>query len=214
MTEALVLLTFLAAVVVLAVLAKRLRIPYPIAFLIGGCALAFARHLPHPHVEPDLIMLLVIPPLLYSAAWSTDWIALRRNAGSITLHAVGLVIVTMAAVAAVVHALVPGFGWPIAFTLGAIVSPPDAVASEAIFERLAIPQRVAAIVGGECLMDDATALVLYRFALAAAVSGTFSRARASTSSSSPSGAPSSARRRPFYWRRSCAGSCAADTPMR
>jgi len=178
MTEALVLLTFLAAVVVLAVLAKRLRIPYPIAFLIGGCALAFARHLPHPHVEPDLIMLLVIPPLLYSAAWSTDWIALRRNAGPITLHAVGLVIVTMAAVAAVVHALVPGFGWPIAFTLGAIVSPPDAVASEAIFERLAIPQRVAAIVGGECLMNDATALVLYRFALAAAVSGTFSLARA------------------------------------
>jgi monovalent cation/hydrogen antiporter len=179
MGEALVLVTFLAAVVVLAVLAKRLRIPYPIAFVIGGIALAFARHLPRPHVDPDLILLLVIPPLLFGAAWATDWFELKRNARPIALHAVGLVIVTMAAVAVVVHFTVPLFTWPLAFTLGAIVSPPDAVASEAIFERLAIPRRIAAILSGECLMNDATALVLYRFALAAAISGTFSLARAS-----------------------------------
>ncbi len=181
MGQASVLVTFLCAVVLLAVLAKRLRVPYPIAFVIGGIGLAFTRHLPRPHVEPDLIMLLVVPPLLYSAAWATDWVELRRNAGAISLHAVGLVIVTMAAVAVVVHAAVPDFGWPVAFTLGAIVSPPDAVASEAIFERLAIPRRIAAIVGGECLVNDATALVLYRFALAAAVTGAFSLARASVS---------------------------------
>ena len=178
MTEALVLLTFLAAVVVLSIAAKRWRIPYPIAFVIGGVALAFMRHLPRPHPDPELIMLIVVPPLLYGAAWSTDWFQFRRAALPITLHAVGLVIVTMAAVAAVVHFIVPAFSWPLAFTLGAIVSPPDAVASEAIFERLAIPRRVAAIVSGECLMNDATALVLYRFALAAAVVGTFSLARA------------------------------------
>jgi Na+/H+ antiporter len=179
MGQALVLVTFLAAVVVLTIVAKRFRVPYPIAFTIGGVGLAFTRHLPRPHVEPDLIMLLVVPPLLYSAAWSTDWVALRRNARTITFLAVGLVIVTMAVVAFVVHAALPEFTWPLAFTLGAIVSPPDAVASEAIFERIAIPRRIAAIVNGECLMNDATALVLYRFAIAAAVSGTFSLARAS-----------------------------------
>jgi Na+/H+ antiporter len=179
LTEALVLVTFLAAVVILTVAAKRLKVPFPIVFVIGGVVLAFARHLPHPHVEPDFILLLVVPPLLYGAAWTTDWVEFRRAAFPITVHAVGLVIVTMAAVAVVVHYTVPAFTWPLAFTLGAIVSPPDAVASEAIFERIAIPRRIAAIVGGECLVNDATALVLYRFALAAAVTGVFSLARAS-----------------------------------
>ena len=160
MTEALVLVTFLAAIVVLSVTAKRLRVPYPIAFVIGGVALAFARRLPHPHPDPDLIILIVIPPLLYGAAWSTNWLEFRRAAQPIMLHAVGLVIVTMLAVAAVVHFTVGEFTWPLAFTLGAIVSPPDAVAAEAIFERLAIPRRLAAIVSGECLVNDSTALVL------------------------------------------------------
>jgi len=180
MSEALVLVTFLAVIVVLAVLAKRLKVPYPIAFVIGGIGLAFARHLPHPRPDPDLIILLVIPPLLYGAAWTTDWFDLKRNARPITLYAVGLVILTMAVVAVVVHYTLPIFTWPLAFLLGAIVSPPDAVAAEAIFERLAIPHRIAAIVTGECLINDATALVLYRFALAAAISvGSFSLARAS-----------------------------------
>jgi Na+/H+ antiporter len=178
-TQSLVLVTFLGAVVILTVLAKRFRVPYPIAFVIGGIGLAFTRHLPRPHIDPELIMLLVLPPLLYGAAWNTDWLELKRNARQITWLAVGLVIFTMVTVAFVVHAAVPEFTWPLAFTLGAIVSPPDAVAAEAIFERLAIPRRLAAIVSGECLMNDATALVLYRFAIAAAVTGTFSLARAS-----------------------------------
>lgn len=179
MTEALVLVTFLAAVIVLSVAAKHWRVPYPIAFVIGGIVLGFARHLPKPHIDPDVILLLVVPPLLYGAAWSTDWYDLRRNAQPIALLAIGLVLVTMAAVATVVHFALPDFSWPLAFTLGAIVSPPDAVAAEAIFERIAIPHRVAAIVTGECLVNDATALVLYRFALAAAIAGSFSLARAS-----------------------------------
>jgi monovalent cation/hydrogen antiporter len=178
MSEALTFVTFLIAVVALAVGAKRLRIPYPIAFVIGGVALALVRRLPHPHPEPELILILVVPPLLFSAAWTTDWFDLRRNVRPITLYAVGLVVVTMAAVAAVVHATVPEFSWPLAFTLGAIVSPPDAVAAEAIFERLAIPHRIVAVITGECLMNDATAIVLYRFALFAAVTGSFSLARA------------------------------------
>ena len=141
MAQALVLVTFLALIVVLAVLAKRLRVPYPIAFVVGGIVLSFARHLPRPHPDPELIVLVVIPPLLYSAAWSTDWFELKRNSRPIALLAFGLVIATMVVVAAVVHATLPEFTWPLAFTLGAIVSPPDAVASEAIFERIAVPRR-------------------------------------------------------------------------
>ncbi|MBV8067631.1 MAG: Na+/H+ antiporter [Candidatus Eremiobacteraeota bacterium] len=179
MSQALVLITFLAVIVVLTVLARRLHIPYPIAFVIGGIALAFMRHIPRPNPEPELIILLVIPPLLFGAAWATDWFDLKRNARPITLYAVGLVLVTMAAVAAVVHFTIPVFTWPLAFLLGAIVSPPDAVAAETIFEGIAIPHRIAAIITGECLVNDATALVLYRFALAAAITGAFSLARAS-----------------------------------
>jgi CPA1 family monovalent cation:H+ antiporter len=178
MTQALVLITFLSVTVVLAVLAKRFRMPYPIAFVIGGILLAFARNIPHPNPDPELIILLVVPPLLFGAAWQTDWYDLRRNARPITLYAVGLVLVTMAAVGAVAHFTLPEFTWPLAFTLGAIVSPPDAVAAEAIFERLAIPHRIVAIITGENLINDATALVLYRFALAAAITGSFSLARA------------------------------------
>lgn len=179
MNEALVIVTFLCAVVVLAVLAKRFQIPYPIAFVIGGVGLAFAHNIPRPHFDPEVILLIVLPPLLYSAAWNTDWVELKRNWAPISMLAIGLVLFTTAAVAVVVHTLVPGYGWPLAFTLGAIVSPPDAVASEAIFERLAIPRRLAAIINGECLVNDATALVLYRFAVAAAVTGGFSIAQAS-----------------------------------
>lgn len=181
MSEALVLVTFLSAVVVLSVLAKRINIPYPISFVIGGVALAFARNLPHPHFDPDIILLVVLPPLLYSAAWQTDWLELKRNWRPISLLAFGLVICTTIVVAVAVHAVVPGFSWAIAFTLGAIVSPPDAVAAEAIFDRLPVPRRIAAIVLGECLVNDATALVLYRFAVLAAVTGAFSLAGASLS---------------------------------
>jgi CPA1 family monovalent cation:H+ antiporter len=181
MSDAFLLVTFLSIVIVLSVAARRFKIPYPISFVIGGVGLAFARNLPHPHFDPDIILLIVLPPLLYSAAWSTDASELRRNWRPISLLAFGLVIFTTVVVAAVVHALVPGFGWPVAFVLGAIVSPPDAVAAEAIFERLSIPRRVSAIILGECLVNDATALVLYRFAVVATVSGAFSLARAGVS---------------------------------
>lgn len=179
MNDALILVTFLSAVIVLSVTAKRFNVPYPISFVIGGIALAFARNLPHPHFDPDIVLLIVLPPLLYSAAWATDWLELKRNWRPISLLAFGLVIFTTVVVAVVVHFLIPGFGWPLAFTLGAIVSPPDAVAAEAIFDRIPVPRRIAAIIFGECLVNDATALVLYRFALLALVSGTFSLARAS-----------------------------------
>ena len=120
----------------------------------------------------------MLPPLLFSGGWTTDWYEFRRNIGSISTLAVGLVIFTTIAVAILAHQLA-GFDWAMAFVLGAIVSPPDAVAAEAILQRMAVPRRIAAIITGEALVNDGTALVLYRFALIAAVTGTFSLEHAS-----------------------------------
>jgi monovalent cation/hydrogen antiporter len=164
---ALGLIFMLCAVVVLAVLARRFNVPYPIACVAGGIGMSFLHNAPHPVLDPDLFFLFVLPPLLFGAAWETDWHEFKRNIRPISLLAIGLVLFTTVVVAAVVHGIIPGFTWALAFTLGAIVSPPDAVAAEAIFERLPVPRRIAAIVSGECLVNDATALVLYRFAVAA-----------------------------------------------
>jgi CPA1 family monovalent cation:H+ antiporter len=173
MNPALGLILMLCAVVVLGVLARRINIPYPVACVAGGLAMSFIHHAPHPVLEPDLFFLFVLPPLLFGAAWNTDWHEFKRNIRPILLGAIGLVIFTTVVVAAVVHATMPGFTWALAFTLGAIVSPPDAVAAEAIFERLPVPRRIVAVVSGECLVNDATALVLYRFAVAAIATSAF-----------------------------------------
>ncbi len=162
----------LGAIVVCAMLAKRLALPYPIVFVLAGSALAFVPNVPPVKVDPQLIFLIVLPPLLFNGGWYTDWKLFRANARSITLLAVGLVLATTFAVAAAAHAL--GFAWAAAFVLGAIVSPPDAVAASAIFERFSIPRRIVAILEGEGLVNDGSALVIYRFAVAAAVTGTFS----------------------------------------
>jgi CPA1 family monovalent cation:H+ antiporter len=173
LNPALGLIFMLCAVVILGVLARRLHVPYPIACVAGGIAMSFFKNAPHPVLEPDLFFLFVLPPLLFGAAWTTDWHEFKRNIRPIALAAVGLVMLTTTVIAVVVHAVIPGFGWALAFTLGAIVSPPDAVAAEAIFERLPVPRRIIAIVSGECLVNDATALVLYRFAVAAVATGVF-----------------------------------------
>jgi CPA1 family monovalent cation:H+ antiporter len=177
-TTALALVLILGSTIVLTAVAKRLDIPYPVAFVVGGIALAFVPDVPRPHLSPDFIFLLVLPPLLFSGGWSTDWFEFKRNGRPIFLLAIGLVIFTTVVVAAVTHAMIPGFTWPIAFVLGAIVSPPDAVAAEAVFERVPIARRILAILSGESLVNDATALVIYRFAVAAAVTGAFSFAQA------------------------------------
>jgi CPA1 family monovalent cation:H+ antiporter len=171
-------LVFLAAIVVVAALAKRFSLPYPIAFVIGGSLLAFVPHLPAIAIDPNWVFLIFLPPLLYSGGWSTDWTAFRGNARSIGLLAVGLVVATTGVVAVVVHQLAPGLGWGAAFVLGAIVSPPDAVAAGSVFERFSVPRRIKAILDGEGLVNDATALVIYRFAVAAVVTGTFSAPKA------------------------------------
>jgi monovalent cation/hydrogen antiporter len=127
---------------------------------------------PAVRVSPDIVF-LILPPILWAAAYFTSLRDFQANLRPIALLAVGLVLATTAAVAAVAHALMPGLGWPAAFVLGAIVSPPDAVAATAVARRLRIPHRVVTILEGESLVNDAAALVLYRAAVVATVTGTF-----------------------------------------
>ncbi|HTX55520.1 MAG TPA: Na+/H+ antiporter [Candidatus Acidoferrales bacterium] len=177
MDQALLLVGLFCAIVASAVVARRFRIPAAIAFVVVGIAIAFIPGLHGLRLNPQLLFDLVLPPLLFAGGWTTDWQEFKRNLGAISTLAIGLVIFTTVVVAAIVHALA-GFDWAMAFVLGAIVSPPDAVAPEAIFQRLALPRRIASIITGEGLFNDGVALVLYRFALGAAVAGTFSMADA------------------------------------
>lgn len=163
-------LILLAASVVLAIAAQRIKLPYPIVLVLGGGVLAFTP-LPRLEINPDVVLVVFLPPLLYSAAWLTSWQDFRAELRTIVLLAVGLVIATTAGVAAVAHLLVPGISWAVAFVLGAIVSPPDAVAATSVMQRMRVPHRLVTILEGESLVNDATGLVVYQIALAA-VAGT------------------------------------------
>ena len=169
MHEPVLLVGGLAVALALAILSKRFELPYPIAFLLAGTALAFVPGIPPVHIAPDWIFLTVLPPLLFSAGWSTDWTIFRENIAAIVQLAIGLVIATTLAVAAVAHWIRPDLGVAGAFVLGAIVSPPDAVAAAASFERFAVPRRIRGIIEGEALVNDATALVIYGYAVAVGV---------------------------------------------
>ena len=169
--EAVILL--LIGVLVFMSIARRLTIPYPIFLVLGGLALSFVPRVPVVHLDPELVFLVFLPPVLWAAAYFTSLRDFRYNLRTITLLAVGLVVATTAAVAAVARAIVPGMSWPVAFALGAIVSPPDAVAATAIARKLNLPHRLVTVLEGESLVNDATALVLYRAAVVAAMTGTF-----------------------------------------
>jgi len=174
MTEPVLLVLGLAAAVAFAIVAKRFALPYPIVFVLAGTVLAFVPGLPPVTIAPDWVFLAILPPLLFSGGWSTDWALFRANLRPILGNAIGLVVLSTLAVAFVAERLVPGLGWAGAFVLGAIVSPPDAVAAIATFERFAVPRRIVAVLEGEGLVNDATALVIYGYAVAAVVAGGFS----------------------------------------
>jgi CPA1 family monovalent cation:H+ antiporter len=170
-------LGLMVAVATVAVLARRLQIPYPILLVIGGLGLALIPGLPRVRLNSELVFLLFLPPLLYPAALFTSWRDFRADLPSISLLAVGLVLFTTVAIAWVAHELT-GMPWAAGFVLGAIVSPPDALAATQIAHRLHLPRRIVTILEGESLVNDATALVTYRFAVAAVLSGSFSLASA------------------------------------
>src|SRR5436305_6957754 len=167
-------LFLLLAVAALALLARRVGVPYPLVLVVGGLALGFVPGLPRVELAPELVFLVFLPPLLYAAGWFTSWRDFAANRRPIALLSVGLVLTTTAGIAAVAHALTPGLPWAAAFVLGAIVSPTDAVAASAILQRLGAPRRLVTVLEGESLVNDATGLVAYRFAVAAVVTGAFS----------------------------------------
>jgi monovalent cation/hydrogen antiporter len=172
------LAALLAAGLLLLAISQLVRIPYPILLVLGGVGIGFVPGSPAVQLSPDLVLVAVLPPLLYGGAFFTSLRELRANMRPIGMLAVGLVLTTMLAVAAVAHAVIPGLAWPQAFVLGALVSPTDPTAATAIAQRLGLPRRLSALIEGESLVNDGTALVAYRFAVAAVVTGSFSLPRA------------------------------------
>lgn len=174
MREVETIVGLLAVVVVLVMLARRLSIPYPIPLVLGGLVLGFVPRLPHIAMPPDLVLLVFLPPLLYSESLTLSWRDFRANLRPIGLLSIGLVAMTTVLVAITAHAIVPGLPWAAAFVLGAIVAPTDEVAVSAVAEQLPIPRRLLIIIEGESLVNDAVSLVLYRLAVVAVVTGGFS----------------------------------------
>src|ERR1700689_2098374 len=168
-----VLIALMAVGGAIALLARRLQLPPAILLVLTGVVLALIPGLPRVSFAPEFVLLLVLPPIIYSSSVAMSWREFRFNLRPISLLAVGCVVFTTVAVAAASHWLL-GFSWPVGFVLGAIVSPPDAVAPLSIARRMCLPRRITVILEGEGLANDATALILYRFAVAAAVGGVFS----------------------------------------
>jgi CPA1 family monovalent cation:H+ antiporter len=168
------LLLLLLAAALLLRLADVIAIPHPILLVLGGLAIGLVDALPDLELDPDVVFLVFLPPLLYSTAWYTSPRELWSEVRPLAALAVGLVLATVAAVAVVAHAIVPGMSWEAAFVLGAIVGPTDPVSASATFARLGAPARVRMLVEGEALINDATALVAFKVALTAAIHGTFS----------------------------------------
>jgi CPA1 family monovalent cation:H+ antiporter len=165
----LVFLLLLVFIVVFGLIARRLRTPYPIVMVVGGLLLGFVPGIPRIDLNPDLIFLVVLPPLLYAAAWTTSWRDFQYNFVSIFLLAFGLVGFTVVAVALVAPSVFAGFDWRLGFVLGAVVAPTDAIAATSIARRVGLPRRIVDILEGESLINDATGLLALQFAIAIVV---------------------------------------------
>ena len=172
--DGVVALGLIVAVATMLAIAPALRIPYPILLVLGGLAIGFVPGMPEYELDPELVFFGVLPPLLYGAAFFTSLRDLKANTRPIGLLAVGLVLVTTVGVAVVAHTVVDGLSWGSAFVLGAIVSPTDPLAATSIARRFGVPRKLVTIVEGESLVNDGTGLVLYRVAVAAVVTGSFS----------------------------------------
>ena len=167
------IILLLALLVALSAVAPRLKLPYPVLLVVAGALLGLVPGLPAIDLNPDLIFFIFLPPLLYEASYQMSWHEFVANRRPITLLAVGLVLLTTTIVATIAHFFIPGFTWAMGFVLGAIVAPPDAVAATSITKGLGLPRRITGILEGESLVNDASALIAYRYGVAAVVSGTF-----------------------------------------
>ena len=168
-----VILLLLAVVTALAEIADQVKIPYPVLLVLAGIGIGLIPNLPSVEMSPEVVFLIFLPPALYSAAWTTSWPDFKANSRAISLLAVGCVLFTTLAIAVVAHYAIPGFGWAESFVLGAIISPPDAVAAGAAMKGLSVPKRLITILEGESLVNDATGLIAMRYAIAATATGTF-----------------------------------------
>ncbi|WP_254168559.1 Na+/H+ antiporter [Chryseosolibacter histidini] len=166
-------IALIITVSLLVMLGQKLRISYPIFLVLGGLLISFIPGIPNIKINPELIFLIFLPPLLYDAAWNTSWKDFWRWRRVISVLAFGLVIVTSVVVAFVSSSLIPGFTLSLGFLLGGIISPPDAVAATSVLKGIKVPRRVVAILEGESLINDASSLIVFRFALVAVIAGTF-----------------------------------------
>jgi Na+/H+ antiporter len=173
MTNLEIVLVLMAILAALASVTQKLKIPYPILLVIAGLVLGFLPIVPDIHLESEVVFLIFLPPLLYEAAGNISWHEFKAYRRPIGLLAVWLVFFTTVTVAVVAHYCIPGFSWPLAFVLGAITSPPDAVAATSATRGLGLPNRLITILEGESLVNDASALIAYRYAVAAVTSGSF-----------------------------------------
>ena len=174
-------LFLLAIIILLELAARRLRLPPAAAFVLGGIALALIPGVPQLELDPDLTMVLFLPPLLMASAFFTVWRDFRANLRIILQLALGAVAFTTLIVGVVAHLVVPSLPWAACFALGAIVSPPDAVAAKAVLQGLRLPHRVVVLLEGESLVNDASGLVLFRLSVAASLTGTFNAGSAALS---------------------------------
>jgi len=172
-----ILLLLFIVIAAVGVAARRLKVPAAILLVLAGIGLALIPGLPEVRLAPEVVLLLVLPPIIYSSAVAMSWREFHANLRPISLLAIGCVVFTTVAAAASAHWIL-GFSWPVGFVLGAIVSPPDAMAPLSIARRLRLPKRLLVILEGEGLANDATALILYRFAVVAVGAGAFSYSRA------------------------------------
>ncbi|RYZ22825.1 MAG: Na+/H+ antiporter, partial [Chitinophagaceae bacterium] len=168
-------------ILALVMLANRLRIAYPIILVLGGLALSFTAAFSHITIDPELVFFIFLPPLLYEAAWQTSWKQFWKWRRVIASFAFPIVIITSCAIAFISNALIPGFTLALGFLLGGIISPPDAVSATTILRRVNVPKSMVSVLEGESLLNDASSLIVYRFALAAVLTGQFHLSEATTS---------------------------------
>jgi CPA1 family monovalent cation:H+ antiporter len=168
-------------ILALVMIANKLHIAYPIVFVIGGLILSFTSAFSNITIDPELVFFIFLPPLLYEAAWQISWKEFWKWRRVITSFAFPIVIITSCAIAFVSNALIPGFTLALGFLLGGIISPPDAVSATTIMRQVKVPKSLSSIIEGESLLNDASSLIVFRFALAAAITGEFHFGEASLS---------------------------------